>query len=265
MVTLPLLLLPFYYLYNNKMPNKRKKPTKKARVRKVVTTTTTEPTTKIRRLVSSYRGLAKRKSTAGSIFPMKRHCSFLYKNPSTTITTAGVNAFYAVRIRCNSLFDVDFDNLFGDKQPLYYDSLLSGTGPYRNYKVNAWKTIIKIVNLETTRTLMAYFDPGSLAGSGEADTATEIRNRAYVQSKILTPVGSGGGMATFVSYRKTKSFSPTTNEDNYTGNWDGNPSNVIFSTLNVIPVDSQATAYNFMIEVTHIQYATLFNSDAVVS
>lgn len=244
------------------MPNKRKNPKTKPRLR---IRRLQGPVTRVRRVRGDYRRLANKLSTAGSIFPMRKNCSFLYKNPSTTITTAGVNAFYAIRLRCNSLFDVDFDNLFGDKQPLYYDSLISETGPYRNYKVNAWKTIIKVVNLETSRTLMAYFDPGSLAGSGEADTATEIRNRAYVQSRIITPVGSGGGMCTFVSYRKTKSFSPTTKEDNYTGVYNGNPSNVIFSTLNVIPVDGLTTAYNFMIEVTHIQYATLFNNDAVVS
>ena len=36
---------------------------------------------------------------------------------------------------------------FGNKQPLYYDALLSASGPYKNYKVNSWRTTYTIEQL----------------------------------------------------------------------------------------------------------------------
>ena len=216
-----------------------------------------------------YKKVIKRRykpSIAKAPFPMRKNCTFLYKQPSTTITSAGINAFYAIRFRCNSLFDFDYDDLIANKQPLFYDQLLSDTGPYRTYKVNAWKTTYKIVNLETSRTLMVYFDPGSLAGPNDADTSLEVRNRPYVQSRILTPIGSGGAQTTIKSFRKVKQFIPPTAADStFTASYSSSPSSLVYASLNIVPADSSVTAYSFMIEVSHVFYCTFYNQDAVVS
>jgi len=41
-----------------------------------------------------------------------------------------------VQVKPNDMYDYDNTGEAGNKQPLYYDALLSASGPYKQYKNN---------------------------------------------------------------------------------------------------------------------------------
>jgi len=45
-----------------------------------------------------------------------------------------------VQVKPNDMYDYDNTGEAGNKQPLYYDALLSASGPYKQYKTISWKT-----------------------------------------------------------------------------------------------------------------------------
>jgi len=44
------------------------------------------------------------------------------------------------------MYDYDNTGEAGNKQPLYYDALLSASGPYKQYKTISWKTTWYFMN-----------------------------------------------------------------------------------------------------------------------
>jgi len=44
-----------------------------------------------------------------------------------------------VQVKPNDMYDYDNTGEAGNKQPFYYDALLSASGPYKQYKTISWK------------------------------------------------------------------------------------------------------------------------------
>ena len=200
-------------------------------------------------------------------FPKVKNCTLLYKQPSITLTSGGVSGTILTRFRCNSLYDFDVDNNFLDKQPLYFDQLLSVTGPYKNYKVNAWKTTITVTNL-TDRALQVYFDQGTVNSITDADTSTEVQNRQGVINKLITAQANAKPQLTFTSYRKLNSFVPkiANQATEYTGTYAADPTNLIISSLLLTNLDpASITVFQAQVSVTHTFYTTVFNYDSLNS
>ena len=222
------------------------------------TTTVTKPTMSMTRRVSS------------NPFPRVKNVTLLYKNTSNSVSsTTGV---ILNRVRCNSLADFDYDNLIGNKGPLYKDQLLSSTGPYTYYKVNSWKTTIKVINCttalqgQTDCPLFVHFDQGTIGSFSEADTDAEIQNRPGVISKILTIPAGAKPTCYIKSYQKLSNFAPVTSKGlEYGAAWNSNPTNTIFSTLYIRRVDNSTTTFACAFQVTHKFYVTLYSHDAVPS
>jgi len=51
-----------------------------------------------------------------------------------------------VQVKPNDMYDYDNTGEAGNKQPLYYDALLSASGPYKQYKTISWKTTWYFMN-----------------------------------------------------------------------------------------------------------------------
>lgn len=111
-------------------------------------------------------------------FPKVMNTTLVYKNPSVNVTSAGISSYNYCNFALNSMFDFDQTNIIGNKQPLFYDQLLSIDGPYKNYKVNAWKTTIKFINL-SDKAMFVYYD-GNLTALTETDQLNEVQNRRGV-------------------------------------------------------------------------------------
>jgi len=82
-------------------------------------------------------------------FPASKRITMVYENALTPIS--GAAAFLSKSVKYNSLYD--FDNGTGDlgnKQPLYFDTLFTASGPYKQYKVHSWKATWTFVNTSAT-------------------------------------------------------------------------------------------------------------------
>ena len=122
-------------------------------------------------------GLVNPKTTDLSLnrspFPPKKFMNFIYENELTQLT-GGTNV--VVRsVVCNDLFDFDRNGDLGNKQPLYFDTLLTASGPYRNFKVISWVTTWTIYNHSTTIPVTCWaVSPTPL--SSDIDSAAEADN-----------------------------------------------------------------------------------------
>lgn len=219
------------------------------------------------------RRLARRKRRVARIprgiktgpFPRIMNTTLVYKHPSTNITSGGILSYNYCQFALNSMFDFDQTNIAGNKQPLFYDQLLGVDGPYKNYRVNAWKTTIRFINL-TDKAMFVYYSPcDSLIF--DADTVTEMQNRRGVQQFMLSAQNNAKPMCTITKYQSLKNFFPTSinQSENFGASYTSGPSTVAYSTLGWQPIDGSVTAHTVAIQVQQIFYCTLYNADSTGS
>lgn len=205
----------------------------------------------------------KRYARKGGIpFGLSKSCTLLYKNTSATLTPGAT--YGSQRFRLNCCFDFDYDNNFGNKQPLYFDNLLDVAGPYRSFRVNAWKVTFKIVNISSIP-VTVYWQNGFLNSISEADTAGEMQNMPRVKSLQLTGNTGSKSIGTLTAYGTVKGVLGRRPDDVFEGTYSSSPSQLINGTLGYYATDGVSTSLQIICEMTAIQYVTLFNRDALVS
>jgi len=96
-------------------------------------------------------------SLAPGPFTGKKYMTFIYENELTQLTTAA--AFTHAQVMSNSLYDFDKNGVFGNKQPLYFDTMVTAAGPYRQYKVISWKTTYTVYNASVAYPVTAFALP----------------------------------------------------------------------------------------------------------
>ena len=109
----------------------------------------------------------------GQPFPRSKLVNLIYENQLTAVTAGGA-AFVARSTKPNSAYDFDNNGDFGNKQPLYYDALLTASGPYKNYKVDSWITTYTIINEADVAMTVWAIPP--VSASAEIDSAAEADN-----------------------------------------------------------------------------------------
>lgn len=198
-------------------------------------------------------------------FPIRMNTALVYKAPSTTIASGGIVSYAGLSLALNNMYDFDYNNVLGNKQPLFYDQLLSVDGPYKSYKVNAWKTTIRFINL-SDKALYVYYDPCT-ALITESDSPSEIQNRRGVQSFLLTGQANAKPMCTITKYQTLKSFYPNSvnSSENFSAGYNASPSTLAYSNLIWQTVDNSVGVFNVAIQVQHIFYCTLYNPDSITS
>ena len=136
---------------------------------------------------SSRSGVGSRKTTLQRFpdgpFPRSKNVSLVYEN-ALTATGTGTSGLLTLGTKPNSAYDYDNSSgaAFGNKQPLYYDALLSASGPYKNYKVNSWRTTYTIVNNSDAPMTCWAIPP--ISAPGEVDSAAEADNFPGVKDCI---------------------------------------------------------------------------------
>ena len=198
-------------------------------------------------------------------FPKIFNTQLVYKNPSATITSLGLSSSLYLNLCANNMFRFDTNANFGNKQPLFFDQLCSATGPYRWYKVNAWKTTIKLINL-TDKAMYTYYDPAASSVT-ETDTSNELENRRGVKFQMLTAQGNAKPMVTYKTYRTLKSFAPqsVSSSENYSAEYNAEPAQKVFQTLMWRTIDGSTAAYTVAVQVSHVFYCTFYNADSAAS
>lgn len=199
-------------------------------------------------------------------FPRTMNTTLLYKAPSVNVTSAGISSYNYASFGLNNMYDFDIDNIVNNKQPLFFDTLVTSNGPYRNYKVNAWKTTIRFINL-SDKAMFVYYDPFAGTYAVETDTAGEMQNRRGVQSFTLTAQANAKPMITIKSFKTLKSCYPNgvNQSENFAGSSSSAPSSVAYGTLGWQTIDGSTAAFTVAIQIQHIFYATLYNADSTQS
>jgi len=209
-----------------------------------------------------------RKTGPARPFPAKKNYTLLYKEPSQSLSNqAGVYNYRITQVRLNSLWDFDYTGDLYNKQPLYFDMLFGTTGPYKAYKVNAWKTKWTVINIDATRALNIYYDQGSLGSLSESDTPVEMKNRAGVIYKLLTPSGGPRSMTSFTSFRKLTDIVPkeAAMGSNFAAAFSTDPASTVFGTLMAETLDGSTAAFSFAVQVEHTFYCTAYDRDTALS
>lgn len=195
-------------------------------------------------------------------FANKKFVTFLYENSSTGYAPGAAtgNLSYV----CNDMYDFDKSaSILGNKQPLYYDSLLSASGPYKAYKVISWKTTFTFTN-DAAVPLNVWVAP-ALTAAVELDSVVEADN--YPGIKKLTLSAKGGSkdqQSITVKGHIDDIFSGFEKDLNMIGAYNGGPGSPIYGSVMVQSADA-ATAVVVYVRVKHEAYTELLQVDALVS
>ena len=194
-------------------------------------------------------------------FTGKKFVTFLYENALQQV--AGAANVMTCQTKPNDMYDFDNSGDAGNKQPLYYDTLLSASGPYKQYKVISWKTTYWFVN--TSACAVDIFVSPPIANTGEFDSLAEADNFPGVKRLRLTPGTGSKSHGQITVTGNVKDVFPTyANDSTFVGSYNGSPGTIIYQNILVRGSDG-TTAPSVWWSVKHEAYTELNFVDALVS
>lgn len=200
--------------------------------------------------------------TPAQVFPDVMKTTLRYNSNMVIVNPSQASTYYSFAL--NGMFDFDVDNILGNKQPLYFDELLTADGPYRNYKVTGWDTKI-IIHNASGDPLLAYWSQANAVA--ESDTLLEVQNRPNVRELILSHRDGDNNSGTIFSKGSiTEVHGNIRNPQDLAGSPTGNPSILTYGTLFLYnPGGTVSTPVQCWIKVIHDFHVELSTADAVVS
>jgi len=189
--------------------------------------------------------------------------SLEYSNALVTYTPGASTGLLSVA--CNSMYDFDKtgSNIFGNKQPLYYDVLLTASGPYKGYKVVSWETVYTIINTQTVPITVWALPPTT--ATSEIDSAAEADNFPGVKRVYLTAASGSNNKGEIVVKGNIKDVWPTSSSDsNFVGSYNSDPAGIAYAGLFIQTAD-QSTFVTAAVAIKHTFYCELSTIDAIVS
>lgn len=197
-------------------------------------------------------------------FPRSLNTKLIYENALTAMG-AGTGGLLTLGTKPNSAFDFDNSSgaVFGNKQPLYYDTLLSASGPYKNYKVNSWKTTYHVINMGTAPITVWALPP--ISATSEIDSAAEADNFPGVVRMYLTAKDGdcNSGKITVTGNLADVYASSAASEGGMIAAYNADPTYLVYGGIIVQTADGGAiSAYA---AVRHEMNTTLQVIDALVS
>lgn len=183
-----------------------------------------------------------------------------WQTPLLQATTAG-GSFLAVV--SNGAFDFDNTNALGNKQPLYYDTLLTTSGPYKSYKVISWKTTWTFVNASTLGVNIWVSPP--VTASSEVDAVGEVDDFPGVKKLTLTAESGSKSMGTLNTTGHVRDVYPGLPfSTTLVGAFNSNPTSTCVQTVVYQPADGAAVT-KLYVGVKHVMYVELGQVDSIVS
>lgn len=195
-------------------------------------------------------------------FKPKIFTSFIYESELAPVTSGSASVI--ISVSPNDMFDFDKTTVFGNKQPLYYDTMLSATGPYRNYKVISWKTTYTIVNATPSVPVTVWGVP-PCNNNADVDQNFEADNFPGVKRLYLTPLSGSKSIGTLtVDGHISDVYDSYKDDVNMVGTYNGSPTSPVFQGLLVRTSDGTTFPLVF-VAVRHVMYVELTTIDAIVS
>lgn len=217
---------------------------------------------KSKRIDSSATSYGLGKFSGEGPFPEKLVTSLLYRSVPIKLDGSAGTGTALCRVRLNDPYDFDYDNVLGNKQPLFYDQLFTATGPYTAYEVRAWTTRISIINLANTAVTVYWNGKGSTVGFTEEDTLTEVTNRTFVNQYHLAPKGGTGDRCFIKSSGSMKAFNR--DEQTFLVGYNTSPSTTAIGTL-FFNTPTTTDAPSVMVQVDHYFHMDCSRIDAAAS
>lgn len=211
------------------------------------------------RVSASNTTLAKAKGP----FAATKYMTFVYENELTAIPSATAQG---LPVMANSLYDFDQTGggTFGNKQPLYMDSLLTSSGPYKQYRVISWKTTYTVFNLSASTPITVWAIP-PVSATAEIDSAAEADNFPGCKSLYLGPQTSSKNMGEVTVYGHTDDvYAAQSSLDTLTAQWNANPLSPVYQGLYIKASDG-STAPSVYVAIRHEAYTQLGLVDSLVS
>lgn len=195
-------------------------------------------------------------------FQAHKSCTFLYTYGYAITASAVIET---MNIACNDMYDLDRTGTgkLGNKQPLFYDVLLSSSGPYKVFAVPKWRTTWTIIN--STNTAVRAFVHPALGATAEFDSLAEAENFPGATIRDLTPAGGSEDKITITVTGSISDVNYYDNKDsNLLGTYGSSPSTIVYGAL-VLASGDGTTALNVYVSIKHEFYAELQYEDAIVS
>jgi len=195
-------------------------------------------------------------------FGQKKYLTFLYENLLTSFGS-GTNVQVATVVP-NSMYDFDRGTTFGNKQPLFYDALLTASGPYKRYRVISWKTTYYFVN-ETENAVNIWVGP-PVAASNETDSIAEVDNWPGVSRLRLTDKYGSKTQGEIVITGHVGDVYPTFSNDyaSFSGEYNTDPGLPVYQNIVVQAADGTKIPIVY-VGVKHEAYTELGVVDSLVS
>lgn len=212
-------------------------------------------TTKSERVTGRVRSSKTTLAKSATPFPPVRWVTFEYRNG--LVSRVPVSLEDVVSYGCNDIFDFDRTTGFlGNKQPLFYDDLLSSVGPYKQFRVLSWVTTFTIINRGAAPITM-WLCPPHISAS-DIDTAFETDALPGVIKKFVDVTG-GMSMVSITSKGHMKDvYAGYINDSNLTGTSASSPGTTVFGAL----VLRSTATLSYEIAVEHHAYTQLTGLDA---
>lgn len=198
--------------------------------------------------------------------PINKNINFRYQDtPGYTLNWAGGLSYYNnFNMYPTSLFDYDVSNVVGNKQPLYFDTLFTSTGPYAFYRVTSWKTTVTVVNLSAVPVVVFFGQASITGGTAELDTPTEMQNFPGVKKEFLTEKGGEKCIAKITLYGSLRRLARNWQDSDFVGAYNASPTKNVTQTCLVQSMDGSSSG-SCLISVNHEAVADCFVRDAFLS
>lgn len=196
-------------------------------------------------------------------FPNKLATTLMYNSPAIVRAGSAGTGTDFIQVALNDLFDFDYSNVIGNKQPLFYDQLFSATGPYQGLECLGWRTVVTVLNLGAEAVSVYWNGRGSVNSLSEEDTLAEVTNRVGMKQFHLGPKGAGMDRCVFRTSGKWQDH----NSDifgSYRQAVGASPGERVYGTL-FMSSPSSTTATNVLIQIDHYFDIIAERVDATVS
>jgi len=162
----------------------------------------------------------------------------------------------------NGAYDPDYDNSFGNLQPLFWDQLTGASGPYRSYYVKRWTCVWQVINRDA-RELELYLDQADQVA--DDDTLAEMRARPFPMRAVLGGSVTSQARIDLVCSGTTKGFFDYGKSQSVITPYSANPTNnQVYQTLlwnNIL----QIASYDLVVTPTLTMEIEFSNSDSTSS
>lgn len=197
-------------------------------------------------------------------FPRRKSVVFRYAIPLFMDTlSAGVSALQLVNL--NSLYDPDATAV--GHQPLYYDQLLSSTGPYTRYVVTRTDVDVTINNRVNVQAYFAFY---AQAGTVDSPSLIGLMEKPYTKGCLIgDATGAGCQKRLRASFHTHKVMGVpkrrVLDDDAFSGTWNTNPSLLVNLNCVLYGMPGETAAEKAMVVINLEMHAELYSLSAIAT